>query len=198
MKKIIGLDLGTTSIGWAVVNEKETVNEESSIICVGVRESSLTTEESGAFERGKAVTINAERTLKRSARRNLQRYKTRRRDLLKFLRLNHFMSEESSWSELSNDRYALYRYRALAVIERIPLETFAHVLLSINKKRGYKSLRKVTNEEEGVLVDGMEVAKLLFQQKITPAQYLLDFVRRGKHISPSFYRSDLLDEFDRI
>lgn len=31
MKKIIGLDLGTTSIGWAVVNEKETVNEESSI-----------------------------------------------------------------------------------------------------------------------------------------------------------------------
>ena len=27
MKKILGLDLGTTSIGWALVNEKENDNE---------------------------------------------------------------------------------------------------------------------------------------------------------------------------
>ena len=30
--KILGLDLGTNSIGWAVVNEAETTNEQSSII----------------------------------------------------------------------------------------------------------------------------------------------------------------------
>lgn len=71
MKKIIGLDLGTTSIGWAVVNEKENVNEESSIIRIGVRESSLTSEESGSFEKGKAITTNSDRILKRGARRNL-------------------------------------------------------------------------------------------------------------------------------
>ena len=29
MKKILGLDLGTTSIGWALVNEKENDNEKS-------------------------------------------------------------------------------------------------------------------------------------------------------------------------
>lgn len=37
MKKILGLDLGTTSIGWALVNEKENDNEQSSIIKLGVR-----------------------------------------------------------------------------------------------------------------------------------------------------------------
>ena len=37
MKKILGLDLGTTSIGWALVNEAESSEEQSSIIKLGVR-----------------------------------------------------------------------------------------------------------------------------------------------------------------
>ena len=42
MKKILGLDLGTTSIGWALVNEKENDNEKSEIIRLGVRVNPLT------------------------------------------------------------------------------------------------------------------------------------------------------------
>ena len=37
MKRILGLDLGTNSIGWALVNEAETDEEVSSIIRLGVR-----------------------------------------------------------------------------------------------------------------------------------------------------------------
>ncbi|MDA3779108.1 MAG: hypothetical protein PF487_02565 [Bacteroidales bacterium] len=39
MKKILGLglDLGTSSIGWALVNEAENENEKSKIIKTGVR-----------------------------------------------------------------------------------------------------------------------------------------------------------------
>jgi CRISPR-associated endonuclease Csn1 len=37
MKKILGLDLGTTSIGWAFVKEAENETEQSSIEKVGVR-----------------------------------------------------------------------------------------------------------------------------------------------------------------
>ena len=37
MKKILGLDLGTNSIGWAVVNEAENADEKSSIVKLGVR-----------------------------------------------------------------------------------------------------------------------------------------------------------------
>ena len=32
MKKILGLDLGTTSIGWAIVNEADNDKERSEII----------------------------------------------------------------------------------------------------------------------------------------------------------------------
>jgi CRISPR-associated endonuclease Csn1 len=37
MKKILGLDLGTNSIGWALVNESENNDEKSSIVKLGVR-----------------------------------------------------------------------------------------------------------------------------------------------------------------
>ena len=53
MKKILGLDLGTTSIGWAVVNEAENQDEKSSIIKLGVRVVPLTVDEQSNFEKGK-------------------------------------------------------------------------------------------------------------------------------------------------
>jgi len=52
-KKILGLDLGTTSIGWAFVKEAETDNEHSSIVKLGVRVNPLTTDEQTNFEKGK-------------------------------------------------------------------------------------------------------------------------------------------------
>ncbi|MEP7255218.1 MAG: hypothetical protein ABI666_05545, partial [Ferruginibacter sp.] len=71
MKKILGLDLGTTSIGWAFVREGE--NEDSAIERIGVRVNPLTTDEQTDFEKGKSISSNADRTLKRGARRNLAR-----------------------------------------------------------------------------------------------------------------------------
>jgi RNase H-fold protein (predicted Holliday junction resolvase) len=56
MKKIIGLDLGTTSIGWAVVNEAENDSEKSSIERLGVRVNPLTVDERTNFEKGKPIT----------------------------------------------------------------------------------------------------------------------------------------------
>ena len=52
MKRILGLDLGTTSIGWALVNEAENDNETSSIVRLGVRVNPLTADEKSNFEKG--------------------------------------------------------------------------------------------------------------------------------------------------
>ena len=82
MKKILGLDLGTTSIGWALVNEAESSEEQSSIIKLGVRVNPLSVDEQRSFEQGKSIATNTDRTLKRSMRRNLQRYKLRRENLI--------------------------------------------------------------------------------------------------------------------
>ncbi len=41
MKKILGLDLGTTSIGWGLINETHEDGEQSNIVASGVRIVSL-------------------------------------------------------------------------------------------------------------------------------------------------------------
>ena len=199
MKKVLGLDLGTTSIGWALVNEKENDNEKSSIIRLGVRVNPLTVDEKTNFEKGKSITTNADRRLKRSMHRNLQRYKLRRANLIECLKEHDIITEETPLFELGNNTtFSTYRNRAKAVEEEISLEDFARVLLMINKKRGYKSSRKVKNDEEGELVDGMEIAKKLYNENLTPGQLQLNLFKKGKRIRPSFYRSDLQAEFDKI
>ena len=199
MKKILGLDLGTNSIGWAVVNEKENDNEASSIIRLGVRVNPLTVDEKANFEKGKSITTNADRRMKRSMHRNLQRFKLRRQNLIECLLEHHSITDETKLFESGNNStFKTYRARAKAVTEEISLEDFARVLMMINKKRGYKSSRKVKDGEEGELIDGMEIAKRLYEENLTPGQLLLDLFQKGKKNKPTFYRSDLQAEFDKI
>ena len=129
MKKILGLDLGTNSIGWAVVNEAEKAGEQSSIVKLGVRVNPLTVDELTNFEKGKSITTNADRTLKRSMRRNLQRYKLRRENLIEILKSNDFISDDTILSENGNrTTFETYRLRAKAATEEITLAEFARVL----------------------------------------------------------------------
>lgn len=199
MKKILGLDLGTNSIGWAVVNEAENADEQSSIVKLGVRVNPLTVDELTNFEKGKSITTNANRTLKRSMRRNLQRYKLRRKKLIEILKTNGFISDDAILSENGNrTTFETYRLRAKAATDEISLSELARVLLMINKKRGYKSSRKAKNTEEGQLIDGMEIAKRLYDEGLTPGQLSLELLKNGKKYLPDFYRSDLQAEFDKI
>ena len=199
MKKIFGLDLGTNSIGWALINEAESKEEKSSILRLGVRVNPLTVDEQQNFEKGKSITTNADRTLKRSMRRNLQRYKLRREKLIEILEENNFISEETILSENGNKTtFETYRLRAKAATEEVTLEQFARVLLMINKKRGYKSSRKAKGQDEGQLIDGMEIAKKLYNENLTPGQLCLQLLENGKKYLPDFYRSDLQSEFDKI
>ena len=107
MKKVLGLDLGTTSIGWAYVHEAESESEKSSIQKLGVRVIPLSTDEESDFKKGKSISINADRTLKRGARRNLDRFQLRREALLNTLKENHFISDETKLSE--DEKSTFYR-----------------------------------------------------------------------------------------
>lgn len=199
MKKILGLDLGTNSIGWAVVNEAENTEEKSSIVKLGVRVNPLTVDELTNFEKGKSITTNADRTLKRSMRRNLQRYKLRRDNLIEVLKEKGFIDDNTILSENGNrTTFETYHLRSKAATDEISLQEFSRVLLQINKKRGYKSSRKAKNTEGGQLIDGMEIAKRLYKECITPGQLSLQLLETGKKHLPDFYRSDLQNEFDKI
>ena len=199
MKRILGLDLGVSSIGWALVNEAENNNENSSIVKLGVRVNPLTVDEQTNFEKGKSITTNADRTLKRGMRRSLQRYKLRRKELIRKLKESGIISDDTILYENGNrTTFETYRLRAKAATEEISLEEFARVLVMINKKRGYKSNRKTKGEDEGNLVDGMEVAKKLYDEGLTPGQYSLRLVEQGKKYLPEYYQSDLQNELQRI
>ncbi len=199
MKKILGLDLGTTSIGWAYVNEADNESEKSSIIKLGVRVIPLTTDEETDFQKGKAISINADRTLKRGARRNLNRYQLRRDTLIEVLKKKNIINDVNVLTENGkNTTHTLWQLRAKAAKEKISKDDFAKVLLMINKKRGYKSSRKAKSEEEGTVIDGMEVAKYLYENNLTPGQYVYELLKNDKKYIPDFYRSDLQNEFNKI
>ena len=199
MKKILGLDLGTTSVGWAMVNSADNTNEQSSILGCGSRVVPISVEEKDNFEKGKASTTNADRTLKRGMRRNLQRRKQRRDNLISILKDEGWIDDSTSLSENGKgSTHETLRLRAKAATEEISLEDFARVLLSINKKRGYKSSRKANSSEEGQLIDGMQIAKELHSSGITPAQYSLKSIEAGKPARFDFYRSDLEKELNLI
>lgn len=199
MKKVLGLDLGTTSIGWAFVTEAESENEQSKIEKIGVRVNPLTTDEQTDFEKGKSISSNADRTLKRGARRNLDRYKLRRKNLIETLLENGIISHDTILAETDiKTTHATYQIRAKAASERIEKDEFARVLLMINKKRGYKSSRKAKNEDEGQIIDGMAVAKKLYEENLTPGDYCFQLLKAGKKLLPDFYRSDLMAEFEQV
>ncbi|MFK8299095.1 type II CRISPR RNA-guided endonuclease Cas9 [Capnocytophaga canimorsus] len=199
MKHILGLDLGTNSIGWAVVKEAENDTETSEIVDLGVRVNPLTTDEKTNFEKGKPISTNADRTLKRSARRNLQRYKLRRKELIELLKEHQLISENTILTENGKGTtFQTLELRAKSAKEKISLEELARVFLTINKKRGYKSSRKAKNEDEGQLIDGMEIAKRLYEENLTTGQLSLQLLKEGKKSLPDYYRSDLELELDKV
>lgn len=199
MKKILGLDLGTTSIGWAFVKESENENEQSEIVNIGVRVNPLTVDEQTDFEKGRPLASNADRTLKRGMRRNLDRYKQRRKNLLNILKRAGIIDETTILTESGkNSTYETLRLRATAARRRVEKNEFARVLFAINKKRGYKSSRKAKGEEDGQLIDGMGLAKKLYEENLTPGEFCLQLLQSGKKQLPDFYRSDLKREFDKI
>jgi len=199
MKRVLGLDLGTSSIGWAVVDQAEKSSEKSQIIKMGVRIVPIDSQEKNDFEKGKSVSSTAMRNQKHGMRINLQRYKQRRKHLVNLLMKAGFISKDTLLFEDGNhSTFETYRLRAKAVTEEITLEQLARVLLMINKKRGYKSNRKTDKEEDGQLIDGMSIARKLYDEHLTPGQLVYEILQNGKNYRPAFYRSDLKAEFDAI
>lgn len=199
MKRILGLDLGTTSIGYAQINESEDFRD-SSIERVGVRVNPLSVDEQTNFEKGKPISINADRTLKSGARRTLDRYQDRRSNLIDALIGADIITENTILAEDGkNTTHSTFASRAKAASEKVEKGELARILLAINKKRGYKSSRKINNNnDEGQAIDGMAVAKKLYDENLTPGQLAYQLLNEGEKHLPDFYRSDLQAEFDKI
>ena len=97
MKSILGLDLGTNSIGWALIKQ-DFENKQGEILGMGSRIIPMSQDILGDFEKGNSVSQTAERTFYRSVRRLRERYLLRRERLHRVLHILGFLPHHYSYS----------------------------------------------------------------------------------------------------
>lgn len=92
MKTILGLDLGTNSIGWALINQ-DFASKQGKILGMGSRIIPMSQDILGEFGKGNSVSQTAERTGYRGVRRLRERYLLRRERLHRVLNIIKFLPE---------------------------------------------------------------------------------------------------------
>lgn len=92
MKKILGLDLGTNSIGWALV-EQDFDNKQGKILGIGSRIIPMSQDVLGEFGKGNSISQTAARTGYRGVRRLRERFLLRRERLHRILNVLNFLPE---------------------------------------------------------------------------------------------------------
>ena len=155
MKKILGLDLGTNSIGWAVVNVDEN-GKPTHIEGMGSRIIPMGSDKID-YEKGATITKNANRRAKRSARRMGKRYKMRRNKLLFILSKLNMLPEQIQFktdfpeatkiqdlellpiakNTMQLDSLQHYELREKALHEKITLQELGKIFYQYNRLRGY-------------------------------------------------------------
>ncbi len=134
MKYKLGLDLGSTSLGWAVVelNENDDVQR---LIDMGVR----------IFPDGRDAQshtpINVERRLARGMRRRGDRIKIRKRRTLNLIHKYGLDFDIAGDIERLENPYKL---RAIAVEQKLAADELGRVFFHLAQRRGFKSNRKET------------------------------------------------------
>jgi len=93
MKKILGLDLGTNSIGWSII-EHDAELHQGRILGIGSRIIPMTQDVINEFGKGNSVSKTAERTKYRSIRRLRERFLLRRERLIKVLKKLNWIDDD--------------------------------------------------------------------------------------------------------
>lgn len=180
MKKVLGLDLGIGSIGWALV-EKDENNNPINIIKIGSRTVPLLDGEEDGFSAGTGVSANKGRTIKRTARKCNNRYKLRREQLTDGLRAHH-MLPDSSLFQLSP--LQLWQLRSTAATEKVSLSELGRILYHLIQKRGYKhSKDNELDSKETEYVATINTRYKEIQEKgVTIGQYFAQRLKETEHI----------------
>ncbi len=206
----LALDLGPTSIGWALLNE-----EARQIIGAGVR---VFPEGVDRDKQGGEIPKNQARRVARGARRQIARRAKRKRLLRQSLVLANLLPNVAglpandpnrrAWEDAEFQTADPYELRARALRERLDPHEIGRVFLHISQRRGFLSNRKTDKakdkkkETEGMLLQISELQQRIDQSKLgTLGAYLGDRLQvspqeriRKQHT----HRQMFLDEFEEI
>lgn len=149
MKYTLGLDLGQSSIGWAVL-ENDNNQTPMSLVDWG----------SHIFPDGRDAQsdepLAVERRMKRSARRRRDRFQARMRELMRVM-IASGMMPKSRQEQKALQTLNPYALRAKAVEEEIPLHQLGRAIYHIAQRRGFKSNRKADRGKADNDASGMKV-----------------------------------------
>ncbi|MDP4835743.1 MAG: hypothetical protein NWS01_01140 [Burkholderiales bacterium] len=139
MRYRLAVDLGTTSLGWAMVRLNEE-NEPNAVIKAGVR----------IFSDGRNPKDGSSLAVTRREARSMRR--RRDRLLKRKARMTKSLIEHGFFPEGEKERKALvtlnpYTLRARGLDEALKPEEFARALFHINQRRGFKSNRKTDKKD---------------------------------------------------
>ena len=161
MAKILGLDLGTNSIGWALIDDVQ-----NKILGIGSRIFPMGVENLGEGE-GREMSKNAGRTGARGVRRQFFRRRLRKKILLKALSENKMCpmlsSDFEDWkktkefpSEKLANWFALnpYELRQKALNEKLTLEEIGRIFYHLIQRRGFLSNSRKGGADDGTIFKG--------------------------------------------
>ena len=163
MKYRLGLDVGTNSLGWSVL-ELDDKGEPCRIENAGSRIFS-----DGRDAKTKA-TLAATRRDVRSARRRRDRFKQRQKWLLRELtRIGLFPEPEDKEQRLQLQGKNPLQLRAAALRGKLEAGEVGRAIFHLNQRRGFQSNRKDQSEEavKGVVVESVQ--NLLIQMGLVDA-----------------------------
>jgi CRISPR-associated endonuclease Csn1 len=197
--KILGLDLGVTSIGWALI-EKNNENGEIDLIKSGVRIIPIETKEANQFSSGNTASPNIERRKKRMQRRMYFRKKKRNQSLIKTL------IDKGLWDEslINIEKNKLWELRNNAINEQISLSELGRILYHLAQRRGYKQMR-IEQDEADSKSDYKKNIYTRYQtiqnENITVGQYFYRELQNNEHYRVKeqiFPRKAYEEEFEKI
>lgn len=197
MRYRIGLDLGSTSLGWAVV-ELNDADQITSLVDMGVR----------IFPDGRDAKshkpINVTRREHRQMRRRGDRVRLRKKRVLQLIHKYGLDFDIIADGKLE-DPYVL---RARAVSDKLSPAEFGRVLFHLALRRGFKSNRKETRGDSGGKLKKATLAlhdaigdRTLGEFQVDSKRYRFADQFDGNKIKDgAFYptRDMYLDEFNRI
>ncbi len=205
-KNILGLDLGTNSIGWALIEVDEN-NIPIRIIAMGSRIIPLSTSDKEEFQRGLSITKNQSGTVSRTQRKGYDRKQLKKSDLKKILnKYNIFPSEEL----LKLPMLDLWKLRSDSANpnENISAEQLGRIFYMLNQKRGYKSARSEANADKkdtdyvqavkgryAQLKDRNQTIGQYFSEELRTANANNSYFRIKEEVYP---REAYIEEFDTI
>lgn len=160
MAYAIGLDCGTTSVGWSVL-ELDSNEEPKRIIKLNSR---IFT----AAEHPKdGSSLAAPRREKRSMRRRLRRHRHRNERIHNLILSESILSEDELAHLFDGMLSDIYKLRTEALDRKLEGDEFARVLINIAQRRGFKSNRKnpAGDKEAGKLLNAVGANAALMQEK---------------------------------